>query len=289
MAPSDALRRFAAGLALFCATIAPTIAAAASESPTTARPASVAPSYADLADLADNAPLVLRARIASVAVLPPERQTGVRPGRVRVYVEAVTENLLSGPAAIGEALRYLADVPADAKGRPPKLKKQSVLLFARHVAGHPGELQLVAPDAQLTWDPALEARLRAVLVELLAADAPGRIDGVKEAIYVPGNLAGEGETQLFLATADGEPAAITVFHHPGLPTTWGVSFSEVMATTGNAPARDSLTWYRLTCFLPRTLPAGTNVSGTDEDRVQAVADYAKVVSDLGNCTRTRGK
>lgn len=289
MTTAIALKRVAVATAVAAAAILSTNAFARGESPAppAGRPAAV--SYADLADLADSAPLVLRAKIASVVTLPPAQQSGVRPGRVRVYVEAVTESLLSGPAAIGESLKYLVDVPADAKGKPPKLKKQSVLLFARHVAGRPGELQLVAPDAQLVWDPAVEQRLRSVLVELLAADAPGRINGVKEAIYVPGTLAGEGETQLFLATPDGEPAAITVFHHPGLPTTWGVSFSEVMATTGNAPVRGSLTWYRLACFLPSALPRGTNVSGTPEDRAQADADYAKVIADLGDCGRTRGK
>ena len=273
-------------MAVIIGTLQP--AAASAES---LRPAAMtaAPTYADLVDLADNAPLVLRARIVKVVALPPDRQSGVRPGWMRVYVEAVTENLLAGPAAIGESLKYLADVRLDAKGKLPKLKKQSVLLFARHVAGRPGELQLVASDAQLVWDAATEARLRTVLTELLAADAPGRIGGIKEAIYVAGNLAGEGETQLFLATPDSEPAAITVFHHPGLPTTWGVSFSEIMATTGNAPVRNSLTWYRLACFLPRELQTGTNVSGSSEDRAQAEADYAKVLADLGPCERSRGK
>ena len=38
------------------------------------------------------------------------------------------------------------------------------------------------------------------------------------------------ETQIFLKTPDGEPASITVLHHAGAPSHWGVSFSEVVAT-----------------------------------------------------------
>ena len=246
-------------------------------------------SYADLADMADNAPLVLRARVQKIVPVDPARASGVRPGWARVYVEAVTENLLSGPAAVGEALRYLADVKLDAKGKLPKLRKQSVLLFARHVEGRPGEIQLVAPDAQLIWSPNTEARLRALLKELYAPGAPGRISRVHEVIYVPGNLVGEGETQIFFATPDGEPASASVLHHPGTPSHWGVSFSEVVATVGEPPARDSLTWYRLACFLPPILPEGVNVSTTPEDRAQAEADYRKVMADLGPCPRTRSQ
>ena len=244
--------------------------------------------YADLADLADRAPLVLRAQVRKVAVVEPERAPGLRAGWVRLYVEARTEALLSGPPLTGDALRYLVDVPLDAKGKVPKLTKLSVLLFARAVPGRPGELQLVAPDAQLRWGPLAEARLRGLLGELLAAGAPGRVNKVREAIYVPGNLAGEGETQLFLDTADGEPATITVVHKPGEPPRWSVSFSELADASGTPPARETLVWYRLACFLPAALEEGANVSATPEDRAQAEADYGFVRSGLGDCPRDRG-
>jgi hypothetical protein len=170
----------------------------------------------------------------------------------------------------------------------PKLVKRDVLLFARSVTGRPGELQLVAPDAQVLWSPEGEARLRGVLHELLATGAPGRVQRVQEAIYVPGNLAGEGETQMFLAMADGEPASISVTHAPGQPTRWSVSFSEVVDATGEPPVRETLAWYRLACFLPRTLEARANVSASPEDKALAGADYAMVLESLGPCSRTRG-
>jgi hypothetical protein len=230
--------------------------------------------YADLADLADAAPLVIRVSPRKIARL-----------EAALYIEAKTEALVAGQASLGEVLRYLVDVPLDPKGKLPALKKKSVVVFAR--LGRPGELQLVFPDAQLIWDPALDVRLRGILGELLTPGAPQRITGVREAIHVAGNLAGEGETQLFLATANEEPSAITVNRSPGQPPRWSVSFSEVLEQSGRVPQRDTLAWYRLACFLAPELPAGTTVSGSADDRALAAADYRYVLDQLGTCPRTR--
>lgn len=246
--------------------------------------------YADLVDLADRAPSVVHVQIRKVVPVDAARAPGVRPGWVRMYVEARPMALLAGPPLPADSLRYLVDVPLDSKGKPPKLPrlaKRGMIVFARTVADRPGELQLVAPDAQVLWDEAMEARLKAILTDLLAPDAPGRITGVREAIYVPGTLAGEGETQMFLATADGEPASITVVHQPGKATRWSVSFSEVVDSTGEPPARETLAWYRLACFLPVILPRDAAVSSTDVDRAQARMDYRMVRESLGDCPRSR--
>lgn len=273
--------KVAAALALFAAAAAGPVESA------TPVPAEPSVTYADLVDLADRAPVVLRAQVARVAVVEPVRSIGVRPGWMRLYVEARTKTLLSGMPLTGAGLRYLVDVPLDAKGKPPKLGRRDVLLFGRSVPGRPGDLQLVAPDAQLLWGPITEQRLRGVLGELLAPGAPGRINGVREAIYVPGNLAGEGETQMFLDTVSGEPASASVVHTPGVLPRWSVSFSEVVDTTGEPPARETLAWYRLACFLPVRLDDAINVSATPEDRAQADEDYALVRSSLGSCPRER--
>lgn len=250
---------------------------------------SIAPtvSYADLADLTGSAAVVVKAQVRKVAEVEPGRAASLRTGWARLYVEARTEALLGGRTALGEALRYLVDVPRDAKGKLPKLGKRSVVLFARPVAGRPGELQLVTPDAQLLWDPMLEGRVRAVLAEFYAPAAPQAISGLREAIHVPGALAGEGETQFFLATASGEPAAITVTRAPGAAARWSVSFSELVESGAPPPAAETLAWYRLACFLPRQLPAGANISAAPEDRQAAARDYRFVLEQLGPCPRLR--
>jgi hypothetical protein len=262
------------------------LARADSPQPTPAVPA---PTYADLADLTDGAPLVIKAQVRKLALVDPLRARGVRAGWARFYVEAKTEALIAGNVPIGEALRYLVDLPLDAKGKPPKFKKQSVVLFARTVPGRPGELQLVATDAQVMWTPALDLQLRGLLAELLVPGAPHKVTGVREAIHVTGNLAGEGETQLFLSTANNEPAAITVQRRPGQMPRWSVSFSEVVGEMAATPRRDSLAWYRLACFLPPLLPAGANVSDDPADRAAAGSDYRFVLTELGPCLRTRGR
>ncbi|MDG2002819.1 MAG: hypothetical protein P8J20_05750 [Novosphingobium sp.] len=211
----------------------------------------------------------------------------MRPGWGRFYVQANTLALLSGPSLLGESLTYLVDLPLDERGKPAKLKKREVLLFARSVPDRPGELQLVSPDAQLLWLEGTEAVLRSILTELVVPDAPGRVIGVREIIHVPGTLAGEGETQIFLQTVDGSPASITVWHRPGWPPAWGASFTELVANVGEPPQRDSLEWYRLACFLPNALPRGANFSESPASRSQAAADYRQVLGDLGACRRNR--
>lgn len=241
--------------------------------------------YADVARLADSAGLVVLATVRKTVRVEDERAPGLQPGYARFYVEANTKALLAGSAPIGESVKYLVDLPVDARGEPPKLKKQDVFLFARAVPGRPGELQLVTPTAQQLWTPAEEERLRGVLKALAAPDAPAKVTGVRELLYVPGNLAGQGETQIFLSTANGSAASITVRHEPGAPPAWGVSFSELVADVGHPPQHDTLEWYRLACFLPNVPPPGANVSEGHAARQQAEADYRMVLGDLGVCER----
>ena len=248
----------------------------------------LSPTFADIAALADSAGLVVHARIRKAVRVKNERAPGLAPGSGRFYVEADTLALLTGNAPLGESIRYLVDLPLDARGREPKLKKLEVLLFARAVPGRPGEIQLLSPDAQQVWSQAAENRLRGILQAMVAPDAPAKVTGVRELTFVPGTLAGQGETQVFLKTDDGSAASLTVRHVPGAQPVWGVSFSELVADVGRPPAPDTLEWYRLACFLPQRLPMGTNMSEGAGPRAQAEADYRFVMQDLGPCRRTLG-
>ena len=246
---------------------------------------SLEPSYAALAMLADGAPLAVRARIKDQALVPAERAPGVKAGHARLYVEAQTIALIAGRTALPESLRYLVDVPLDAKGKPPKLKKREVILFARPVAGRAGELQLVAPSAQLAWSAPLEARLRPILSGFVAAAAPPRVTGVRDVLSSVGNLAGESETQIFLTTARGEPAALTVVRRPGMAPRWGVSWTELVDQSAQPATRDTIAWYRLACTLPAALPASANLASDPADRARAEQDYSFVIEQLGPCNR----
>ena len=264
------------------------LAAALSAGAAAAPPPPMAPTvtYADLADLADRADLVVHVVVAKQIPLPPERATNVAPGYTRLYIEAKTQALLAGKAPLGESVRYLVDVPLDAKGKAPKLKKHEFLLFARPVPGRPGELQLTGPTDQLPYDETIAARLRPILAELAAADAAPAITGLRDALAVPGTLVGESETQIFLGTASGDPVSLTIVRRPGMAPAWGVSYSEIVDQAARPPEPDTLAWYRLACFLPEQLPRGANLSQDPSSRTRAAQDYAFVLQQLGACPRT---
>ena len=269
---------FATALAV---AFAPTASASAQQ------PASVllTPTYADLVDLSSGAKLVIKAKIRKQSALGPERSPFLRSGYVRLYIQADTEALITGNASIGESLRYLADVPLDPKGKPPNLTKQEVLLFALPVAGSPSDLQLVTNEAQFFDSPELETRIRTVVGELAAPDAPPRITGLRDAFSVAGNLAGESETQIFLETDSGAPVSLNVIRRPGMAPEWGVSWTDLVDEAAHPPQRDTLAWYRLACSLPPSLPEKSNLAPPGESKQRAEQDYALVIDQLGVCAR----
>lgn len=243
--------------------------------------------YADWVDLAIASPVVARAAVHRQVRLKDADAPGLKPGHARLYVEADTAAVLVGPD-LGASLRFLVDVPLDPRGKVPQFKKTQVLLFGNIVPGKPGELALTAADTMFAWDAGLEAGVRAILTALISPDAPPRITGIREAVHVPGNLVGEGETQVFLTTADARPVALSVLRRPGEPARWGVSFGELVDAAARPPEPDTLAWYRLACALPRAVPDKAAISDTPADRTRAAEDYAFVLRELGPCRRVRG-
>jgi hypothetical protein len=247
-----------------------------------------AATYADLVTLAERSQLVARAQIRRQTQLRPERAPGLAPGFARLYIEAETIALIAGDTALGEQLVYLVDVPLNENGKPPKLKKQTVLLFANLAGRGPKgatQLQLTGRQAQIPYSPAFEARLRPVLTALAARDVPPVITAVSDALSVPGTLSGESETQIFLKTSTDAPVSITVLRRPGQPPRWGVSWGEIIDSAARPPAPETLRWYRLACALPDQLPASANISQDPATRRLATRDYAFVREALGPCAR----
>jgi hypothetical protein len=246
----------------------------------------MAPSYADYADLAVAAPVVAKAQITQATALGAKQAAGVPAGFRRFYIEAKVIGLIRGENGISPTISYLYDAPLDQKGKAPKLKKRQVLVFAQPGA-RPGQLQLVARDGQIDWTPAADSSVKAVVSELLGQDAPPRIVGVGDAFHVAGTIAGEGETQIFLKTEDGQPVSLSIISRPGQQAQWAVALGEVVDEAAAAPKRGTLLWYRLACGLPAALPiASTRTLGVMEAEA-AKRDYAIVRNGLGQCGRTR--
>lgn len=247
------------------------------------------PDYSEFARLALAAPVVIDATIRSAERIKGEQAVGLAAGIARLYVTADVTALVRGPAGMAPRLRWLVDMPLDAKGRAPKLKKVRVLAFARALAGRPTDVQLVYPDGQRPWTPGTDALVRRILTDSLDPAAPPVVTGVTNAFFVPGALPGEGETQIFLRTADSRPISISVQRDAAGARTWTVALSEVVDAAVPPPPRDSLLWYRLACALPAELPAEAAVDDDAANVTRAREDYAYVTQALGRCAFPVGR
>jgi len=246
--------------------------------------------YADMADLALVAPVVAHVGLRRAVPLKGAAAAGVPAGRTRFYVEADVLSLIRGPTGLPAQLSYLVDLPQDARGRPPKLPKRAqFLVLAAQVPGRPGEIRLVAPDAQLGWTAARAEQLRAILTEASQADAAPRIVGIGKAFHVPGTLPGESETQIFLLTENGSPVSLNILRRPGFTPRWAVALSEVVDDSAEPPQPGSLLWYRLACTLPRALPPQSTAEAEVAEAAAIHADYRLVLERLGTCVRNRAR
>lgn len=250
-------------------------------------PVSSGQNYADLADLALPASVVAQVRLRRATPLRPEESTGVAPGFTRFYMDTDVVALIRGAQGMPTRVTYLVDLPNEASGRPARpARRTEWLIFARTVPNRPGELQLIAGDAQIPYTIADADRLRAILREALAPDAPRAITGIGRAFHVPGVLRGSSETQIFLQTAQNQPVSLTIRREPGQQPRWFVSLTEFVDAGATQPPRDTLLWYRLACSLPATLPRAS-LSESPEHEAAINADYRLVREGLGQCTRAR--
>ncbi|QDX26602.1 hypothetical protein FPZ54_11595 [Sphingomonas suaedae] len=243
----------------------------------------VVPRYAEVADLVLGSPVVVDGQIRSAARIKGAEAADVAPGHVRYYVEADVLALIRAGSPMPARIGYVVDVPLDARGRAPRLNKRRVLAFARPVAGRPTMVQLTTLDSQRDWSAELDAMVRRIVREVVAPDAPPAVTGLGNAFHVPGTLPGEGETQIFVQTATGDPISLSILRRPGQDRRWSVSLGEIVDEGAGPPPRDTLLWYRLACGLPRTLPAESLSAEDPENARVAREDYRFVLDQLGNC------
>ncbi len=242
-------------------------------------------SYADVADLAVDSATIIDARIRRASPVPPESAPTVPAHLVRLYVEADVNTVIFGRDPVARRIAYLVDQPRLANGKPPRLSRTRVLLFARPVAVS-NRLQLVTPAAQLVWDAGRDATARGIAAELASGAIPPAITGVSQAFHVPGTVTGEGETQIFLSTPSGNPVSLTILRRPGERPRWAAAFGEIVDESAAAPARRTLGWYRLACGLPAQLPASA-LDGLDGSNARiATQDFGFVRQSLGPCDRS---
>ena len=246
-----------------------------------------AASYADIADLVVISPLIVDATIRNLQKVAPEQAIGVPTNRQRMLIEADVLTLIRGQGGVTPRIRFLLDVPKDAKGKIPKLKKQRFYLFGSTVAGRPGEIRLSRPNALVQWSAANDTLVRAITKEAVQIDAPAKISGIISAFYSAGTVLGEGETQVFLKTDKDKPLSLSILSRPGQDKRWAVSTAEVIDESATAPTKFTLLWYRLACDLPRALAPDLVEAADSDQAARAQADYKFVLDSLGPCGRKR--
>ena len=246
-------------------------------------------SYADVADLALPAPIVAEVKIRKAERLKADLAGDVATSKRRYLVTADLVALIRGAGGLAPRISYVVDLAPDAQGKWPKLEKAQMLVFAHPVANRPATIRLAAPDAQQPASPVLGALVRKLLNEAGLPTAAPRIVGIGEAFHVEGSVSGEGETQIFLNAVDGSPLSLSVWRQPDALPKWAVSVGEIVDEGAEPPARDTLLWYRLACFLPPLLPASSVETLAEADAAIASEDYAMVIARLGPCRRTRDR
>ncbi len=244
-------------------------------------------SYSDVADLVVISPLIIDVTVRKAAKVAPEQALGVPTSLQRMLIEADVMALIRGEGGIADRVRFVLDVPKDAKGKVPKLKKQRLFLFGSPVAGRTSEIRLSRPNALASFSPTNDALVRRITQEAVLHDAPQRIIGVASAFHSPGTVLGEGETQIFLKTEKDQPVSLTVLSRPNEQKQWAVSTTEVIDSSATAPERFTLLWYRLACGLPRSLPTDRIETTGDQNAERAQADYTFIIDALGPCGRKR--
>jgi hypothetical protein len=247
-------------------------------------PAPASLSYARMADLVSASPAVARIQVRSVKAIEPARAPDLAPGRARFYVQAETLGLIRSEGVISKRISFLVDGSAT-NAKRPGLKKQIFLIFG-DVGSQVSEFQLTSSTGFIPWSPANEALARKVISDMMAQNVPPAITGITSAFHVPGAILGEGESQIFLSTADGSTVSLSVIRRPSEQPHFSVSLGEIVDESATLPQRDTMLWYRLACGLPAQLPA---LSLTELDRADAEAanrDYNAFRDALGECDRT---
>lgn len=244
-------------------------------------------SYADIADLVTISPLIIDATIKNLQKVSPEQAVGVPVTMQRMLVEADVAALIRGQGGVTPRVRFVLDVPKDAKGKIPKLKKQRMFVLGSVVAGRVGEIRLSRPNSLILWSPTNDILVREITSEAVMIDAPPRVTGIISAFYSAGTIIGEGETQVFLKTERGQPFSLSILSRPGQAKRWAVSTAEVIDESATAPSRNTLLWYRLACGLPRDLSFDLVEAAESDNAARAQADYKFVINALGPCGRKR--
>ena len=165
-------------------------------------------------------------------------------------------------AALGESLRYLVDVPLDAKGKPPKLKKQALPAVRRsgRRAGR-ASCSWSLPTRSCLGRRRPSSSLRTILAALAAPDAPPRGDrGARGDVGRRQPRRRRRRPSCSSTPPTGPPVSLTVDPPArAWQPHWGVSWSEIVDQAAQpARARHARPGTASPASCPTQLPRGAN-------------------------------
>ncbi|WP_448582414.1 hypothetical protein [Thermaurantiacus sp.] len=241
----------------------------------------VAPSYTDLADLVLASPVIVRATVTRAKRLSRRLAPDVPQGQARHLVEARLVSLLKGEGLVPAGAEWLWQGPA---GAAPTRGVELLAFLVPAEGGKPDirPYRLVAVSGQLRHSDTLEARVRAILADAHTRGIP-RVTGVRSGFHVPGTIAGESESQFFLAAASGGPFTLVVLRRPGAAPLVKVATSDLIDESAAPVTPETLLWRTLACDLPAALP-GTLASDPGLAR-----DWMAARAAIGACGRTSAR
>ncbi len=242
-------------------------------------------SWTDLADLTLASPAVLVATTENAGKLSRKSAPDVPPGEVRALIEARLTAALKAPGILPARGEWLWQGTADAKNRPPFAKGSLVIAFLEPVAsaGSPDiqQYRLTAPHAMQPWSPDTEATVRAILEEATRPENGGLlVTAVTDGFHSSGTVAGQSESQFFLATESGRPLTLLVEKSPGNAPAVTLATGDMIERALPIVPR-TLRWRALACGLPAALPPKLSASP------ELSADYEAARASIGPCGRTR--
>ena len=239
----------------------------------------------DLIDMAVDAETILSATVTKTRTIPQDKSPGLAPGYRRLLVDAEVDALLTARGSVPAEIKYLVDLPEDARGRAPNIREQRVLLFLGREYG-PGEFALAHKYGQQPWTSERETDVRRFVTELadpkLNALAPTE---VVSAFHVPGSLPGESESQVFLQTEAEQPMSLVILNRPGETPRYAVATGDIIDPNAGAPAKGSVVALGMACDLPAALPDDVLEEKSPSERAALEKDFAFVREQLGECER----
>lgn len=239
--------------------------------------------YAELADRTLGAPVILTGTVDSVDRVDPKRAPDAKPGTRRFLIRLAVSEALKAPGAVPQRVRFLWDTAEE--GRPDLLKRDVIAFLS------PSSLEdyrLTRPDGLIADRDEAVGIVRAVLKEARSPDLQRRrVTGVQSATHTAGTVPGEGETQIFLSTAGGDPISLIVLSRPGQPRTLSAAFGDAIDEAASPVKSGTLAWFYLACGLPRTLPDTATADLAPEDVAAARSDYGFALDAVGTCTLRR--